>query len=292
MNFDLNTLKEIEGFSAPKTISQEIIIESDYIFPLQPVSKKTFIVNPEQRSKLYSQFNERQILIFNKTKGKGNSADCPEHVFNHAEYYAETGKYFFSEEQICYMKQNTDKDIEINAYGLERAEKIPDIFSSTITSTDDVIAIDWAKPEKAIMHTFKENSAIHPYDGLMILYLNIPYEYYKDIYTPEKLYQYDMDTRQTFFCWEDADKNKEQIQKWMTDFVSGIYDPFIMKVTNGTIVSVENMIPLLAAKYLKLPAIPVTVVVDRNMHEFEYMTPEYTNKELANKVFGPYLWIR
>lgn len=291
MNFDTNTLKEIDGFEVPEQTTKEIDVSSDFVFPLQPVSKKEFIIKPEQRPELYKHFNERQIKVFNTTKGNlGNSA--PDHVFNNAEYYAETDKYFFSEEQVRYMKQNPQNDIAINAYGLERVESIPNIFKGIKTYTDGVLPIEWEKPDKITIKMFKEKSAIHPYNDLMILYLNMPYEYYKDIYMPEKLYQYDMDTKQTFFCWEDVGTSEDIIRQWFTDFIVGKYDPFIMKVLNGTIVSVENMIPLIIAKYLKVPEIPVTVVVDSNTHEYEDMTPEYTDKDLANKVFGPYLWIK
>lgn len=291
MNFDLNTLQALQGYELPEMKTETAQVTTGD-FPLKMVSNKKFTISYEDRPFLYKEFNPRQIAVFNATRTKGVKSGAPEHVFNNAEYYAETNKFFFSEDQVRFMKQNPKEDITLNAYGLENDKVWPAIFRGVDVKAPSDNPVSFEVPKEITVKTFADTTYIHQNKDFFVLYINLPYEYYKDIYMPEKLYQYDEETKQTLFCFKDTVADKAEIQSWFDEFIKGEYEPPVMKIKNGTITAVEWMVPLIFAKYLQIPYLPAVIVIDGSEHEFEFMTPEYTNKELANKVFGPYLWIR
>lgn len=284
MNFDTNTLDLLDTLKVPETTEETITINKDDIVnPIALTTKVEIVIDKEHRQLLYDNFTDEQKELFNTTTEK--NVKYP-HAFNNVEYYTAIDKFYFSREAIIYMKNNPAVNIILCAYGLENStDKTPD-YLKQFKLTTELKYDTFPVYDSVAIHKFNDTSYICDNEkNYAVLFINLPYEYYKDIYLPEKLYYYDKELNRNIFCFCDT----------TTDDVKELFDteakeikPLPMKIKNGTIVATEYAMPLLFAKRFKLPYIPAIVISDTSSYDYEKLTPEVTDKELANKVFNPY----
>lgn len=301
MYFDTETRAYIEADEAPKTkIVKYNIEESKPMLPITIASKKDVVIKPEERSKLYQHFSAENIHEFNTSRCVVNEIT---HSYNNAEYSAEGNRFYFSNRQIGYMKTYLDADIKIAVYGLERnKEAAPDFIKEAFApDTSKGCKFNLSLPSSTEVELF-EKPELHEIDKTMeLLYINLPFEYYQDIFIPAKIYYYDMDEDKTKMCFYDLDKNGmpetpdfsgpelkgEDVEPILKNRIS----PINMKMEDSCIVAVENYASLLFAIAAKLPYISATIAIGEHSCEYERMTPKRLNKEAFNKTFYPFFQV-
>lgn len=282
MNFDTNTINILETLNVPETSVETFMInKNDVVNPINLTTKVEITIHKDNRKILYDNFTKEEKELFDTTTE--NVSRYP-HAFNNVEYYTSIDKFYFSREAIIYMKNNPVADIIICVYGLENStDKTPEYFKQFKPSV--TLKYDTFPAYNSVqIHKFNKTS-YQSNNKFAALFINLPYEYYKDIYLPEKLYYYDKTLNKNIFCF--CDTTTEDMQKMFDVEAKGI-KPLPMKIKNGTIIAVEYAMPLLFAKRFKLPYIPAIVISDTSSYDYEKLTPETTNKDLANKTFNPY----
>lgn len=302
MFFDTSTATYMNMDEVPKvkTVKYEINQSEKREVPLVVASKKDVIVKPEDRQLLYSHFSVENINEFNRGHC---SVDEITHTYNNAEYSAEGNRFYFSPRQIGYMRSHLDANIKVAVYGLERnMDAAPDfIRNAFVPDFSKAIIPEVSLPPDLEVELFEEPE-IHKIDKSMeLLYINLPYEYYKNIFLPAKLFYYDMDTGETRAFFYKVKENKElDLQNLgsgsscgedLSKAVAGHLPPIRMKMEDSCIVSVDNFASLVYAMYTKLPYISAVIAIGNHSCEYEKMTPRRLDKEAFNKTFYPFFQV-
>ena len=301
MFFDSETGAYIEADEAPKLKTVKYNIENpNPAFPVTIASKKDVIVKPKDRAKLFQHFSAENVHEFNTGRCVVNEIT---HSYNNAEYSAEGNRFYFSVRQISYMRTHMDADVKIAVYGLERnKEAAPDFIQEAFTpDTSKYKPFNFSLPKTIEVELF-EKPELHEIDKTMeLLYINLPFEFYQNIFIPAKVYYYDMDNDKTYLCFypfnedgtldcsthDDMDNRGEDIKPVMNNKIS----PIAMKMEDSCIVSVGNYASLIYAIAAKLPYISAIIAIGNHSCEYERMTPRRLDKEVFNKTFYPFFQV-
>ena len=301
MFFDAETGAYMDADETPKIKTVKYDIENTSpVFPITIASKKDVVIKPEDRKNLFQHFSAENIHEFNSNRCIVNEIT---HSYNNAEYSAEGNRFYFSLRQISYMRTHMDADVKIAVYGLERnKDAAPDFIKDAfVPDTSKGIKMHMPLPSEVDVDLF-EKAELHEIDKTMeLLYINLPFEYYQNVFIPAKLYYYDMDEDETKVCFyklnEDgtpdlmnfntADDKGEDIMP----IVRGHIEPIRMKMEDSCIVSVENYASLIYAIAAKLPYISAIIAIGNHSCEYERMTPRRLDKEAFNKTFYPFFQV-
>lgn len=298
MFFDTATTVYMDMDEAPKMKTVEYKVEEgEHVVPIRVASKKDVIVKPEDRNKLYQHFSVENIYEFNTGRCV---VDDISHSYNNAEYSAEGNRFYFSLRQVNYMRSHPDADVKIAVYGLERnKDAAPDFIKEAFIP--DVSKARWFNfmiPFNVKVDLFEEPE-IHRIDKTMeLLYINLPYEFYKDIFLPAKIFYYDMDTDETkLFFYTIQENNQLDLTNLgggngcgedISHVMNAHLQPIRMKMEDSCIVSVDNFASLVYAIYMRVPYISAVIAIGDHSCEYEKMTPRRLNKEAFNKAFYPF----
>lgn len=301
MYFDTETRAYIEADEAPKVkVVKYDIKDSEPAFPITIASKKDVVIRPEDRPKIFQHFSAENVHEFNTTRCVVNEIT---HSYNNAEYSAEGNRFYFSNRQIGYMRTHLDADIKIAVYGLERnKEAAPDFIKDAfVPDTSKGASFHFYLPKNTEVELF-EKAEFHEIDKTMeLLYINLPFEYYQNIFIPAKIYYYDMDEDKTKICFYDLKEDGTPDLSDMFDpnlkgedinpILQNKIPPINMKMEDSCIVAVENYASLLFAIAAKLPYISAVIAIGDHSCEYERMTPRRLDKEVFNKTFYPFFQV-
>lgn len=282
MNFSQEVIDVLKEQNVLPMKSKEILLDTGVQkMPLDLVSMEEVTVSPDRRQFLIDNMTPLAKEIYGKQLN-GATASSTTHAYNNIEYYCKQGLLYMSRDALAYMKANPKADLLMNVFGAEFLKK----------DLDPIKRLNIQKPvftlpasDKAVLRTFCETTYKQVADEMFALYINLDYDFYKNIYVPEKALYYDIDTGKVYFCF--AEVGSDEYNEWLDQALHSM-QPIVMTIREGRIVGVENIEELIIAKFLHLPSVPAIVVASSEREDYEQVVPLAADVAKANEVFAPY----
>ena len=291
MNFSQGIIDAYEHIGMPR-IRKESFKAENGAFEMKPVAKQVIDVAASDIPQLREFFSEFNKVTYEACKPEDGKDITFDHVYNNAECNLATGKFFFSEPQVIRMKycEESGEPMKLAMYGYKKAGKdtlafISKAFKPDFRGSRKVVIPD---AEEIVVPMFAVDAQPVENGPYTFYPVNLPYSYYKDIYVPEKLYEYDMDEKKTTFCFLDTKEDAVEISSAVDEFVNGKIPPVAMALRDNCIVGVEYDVPLILAKHYKLPYLPALVTIPLVHMDYECMYHKKVDKDAFNEAFAPY----
>ena len=191
--------------------------------------------------------------------------------YEHAEYFKDINIIKLSNDILSYIKTYGSLTCIMNEY----------------TKSNDKLIINPDLPSRIRYSLFTTSSFQVLTDGTITLCCNVPYEYYKNIYTFGNFLYLCNDNK----IWSTGSDENKTLDQLCDIARRGIINPLVLEINNGTIISAKDSYGrLLCAMWLRLPVIPVILyITTEQVDEMSELVPMKGDKELANKICAPYM---
>ena len=212
--------------------------------------------------------------------------------YDHCEYYGNYDECFISKQYVDYIRKYQPEFIYINIYNARNAS-LPDILKKYILEEPT------KKPPFRYQNEFgpqikysyfgtKSYNIVKIEDNVIpYLYVDLPYEYYKDIEIIDLVAYYDINKDDFGFSGTEC---KGQIELAKDIAENGLYEPLMLKIKNGTVLGTKECHSrFTTAKMLKLPTIPVCLfMANFTIDLLETKIKIKDDKTLINEICNPY----
>ena len=291
MNFNQGIIDAYEHIGMPR-IRKESFKAENGAFEMKPVAKQIIDVAASDIPKLKEFFSDFNKLTYDACKPEDGKDITFDHVYNNAECNLVAGKFFFSKQQVVRMKycEESGEPMKLAVYGCKKAGKgvpsfISKAFCPDLRGSRKAVIPD---AEEVVVPMFAEDAQPVENGPYTFYPVNLPYSFYKDIYVPEKLYEYDMGAKKTTLCYLDTKRDTAEINSIVKSFVDSKIPPVAMALRDNCIVGVEYDWPLILSKHYKLPYLPALVTIPLVHMDYECMYEKKADRDAFNEAFAPY----
>ena len=216
--------------------------------------------------------------------------------YDNLEYYGTYNTYFISNECIDYIKAYAPDYVLMNLYNIKNSS-LPSFLQKYVKEEPNEVPkfkYEQYFPDEIKYTRFTEKKyKIVEVDGRTVscLYVNLPYEYYKNIETIDLVASYDINKEDFIFS---GTSSKEQIELMQDIAENGLYTPLALQIKYGTIISTrECHSRFAAARMLRLPEIPVCLYfVPEQMELLENKIKLDDDLTFINNLCDPYMYFR
>lgn len=273
-------------------LKENIDIKSFVIKEITPYhklacTKETICLSEKDNETLIKRLPPSTLSKYERIKETKGYTYTYNNPYDNAEYYQSIDFVRLSDNVIKQLKGTPKEKILLNAYGLNNLKKKDSIFKkNTTTIPEDSFSL--SLPKKCQYSIFKDKvkKVLNPVT--IAISVNIPYEFYSQIYYLDNLLCYDIDKKD---FWA-TNSYREEFEKQIFDIaINGINNPLMFKIEKGQIVSLQNSYGrFLAALVLQLPTIPVVLIHSPlQFDDVEKVIPQRNTVTMANELCAPYL---
>lgn len=256
-----------EIYNIPKLIDKEFLLEKSGNINKDLTSRQVITIDLDLDyfiNNILSSY-ERDLYI---SLHDLNENDLTEDIKNSAfiEYLAESNTFITSIECMKYIKIIEPEKINVIIYGIENSNsELLEIFKDKVIKEFKLPYLDDIEINKKIKYKVFEETKYeniryneHSY---FILHINVPYEFYSKIGLASSIFSYDIDNNK-FYESENEIMIEELLNSYLEDYKEN--SNILILGNNGNLKhghSSGDGTDILLAKFLKLPFIPVTIIV-------------------------------
>lgn len=212
--------------------------------------------------------------------------------YDHCEYYGNYDECFISNQYVDFIRKYQPEYIYVNVYNI-RNKNLPDILKKYVLEEPSkklpFVYQNELGPQIKYSYFGTKVYNIIEIDGNVIpyLYVDLPYEYYKDIEAVDLVAYYDINKEDFGFS---GTESKGQIELVKDIAENGLYEPLMLKIKNGTVLGTKECHSrFAAAKMLKLPTIPVCLfMANFTIDLLENRIKIKDDKSMINEICSPY----